>query len=221
MDIRVAQKIKRAFDVVASLLALIVLLPLFGVIAVLLVLTQGMPVFYGETRVGKHGKPFTIYKFRTMQPEANQLGSVAPSSDPNITRLGQILKPSRLDELPQLYNVLRGDMSIVGPRPISPKHLVNMERALIEALLTVRPGITSPASVMFLAEDDVLANVPAPEDTYINTILPAKIKIHVDYLHSWSLANDARILFATFRNLWSRRAWERSREMITHLLDTA
>lgn len=216
-----AQKIKRAIDVAASFLALVILLPLFGVIVILLMLTQGMPVFYGETRVGKHGKPFTIYKFRTMKPGANQLSSVATSNDPNITRLGLILKPSRLDELPQLFNVLRGDMSIVGPRPISPKHLANMESTLIETLLTVRPGITSPASVMFLAEDDVLASVPVPEDTYINTILPAKIKIQLDYLQSWSLASDCRIIFATLRNLWSRRAWKRSREMVTRLLNTA
>lgn len=216
-----AQTIKRAFDLAASLLALIVLLPLFAIIAVSLILIQGVPVFYCETRVGKHGKPFTIYKFRTMQPEANQIASVAPSNDVNITRSGRLLKPSRLDELPQLFNVLRGDMSIVGPRPVSPKHLANIERASIDILLRVRPGITSPASVMFLAEDDVLVTVPAAEDIYINTLLPAKIKIDLDYLQTWSLSSDSRIIFATFRNLWSRRAWERSRKMTSRLLNTA
>lgn len=211
---------KRSVDILLSLLAVALLWPLLCVIAMLLLTVQGAPLVYRETRVGRRGKRFLIYKFRTMQPGANNLASVAPSNDPRITPAGKILKPTRLDELLQLFNVLRGDMSLVGPRPLSPKHLSTLAPSTIEELLTMRPGITGAASVEFLAEDDVLAAVDDPEGVYLQVILPAKIDRQLEYVRTWSLARDAAIIFDTLASVWSRSAWERSRQVVADLIAT-
>lgn len=209
---------KRAGDILFALLALALLWPLLCVIAILLLTVQGTPVLYSETRVGRRGKPFTIYKFRTMRPGANSVASVAPSNDPDITPAGKMLKPTRLDELPQLINVLNGNMSLVGPRPLSPKHLATLPPATAELLLTVPPGITDPASLTFLAEDEVLATVNDAERIYLEVLLPAKIDIQLEYIRNWSLARDVAIIYSTFCTVWSGSAWERSRQVVASLI---
>jgi lipopolysaccharide/colanic/teichoic acid biosynthesis glycosyltransferase len=209
---------KRAVDILLALLALALLWPLFCVIAILLLSVQGTPLLYRETRIGRRGRPFTLYKFRTMRPGANHVASVAPSNDPGITPAGKMLKPTRLDELPQLINVLRGNMSLVGPRPLSPKHLATLPPATVELLLTVPPGITGPASLTFLAEDDVLAGVGDPERIYLEVLLPAKVDIQLEYIRHWSLARDLAIIYGTLSSVWSGSAWERSRQVVASLI---
>lgn len=209
---------QRVFDVLVSLAAFILLLPILAVITTMLLIAQGPPVIYRETRIGIHGRPFVIYKFRTMLANADQLASVATRDDPRLTTLGRYLKPSRLDELPQLINTLRGDMSLVGPRPLPPSHLAALPAAVSRRLLTVRPGITSPASIRFIAEDDVLAEIPDAERTYLESILPAKVKMQNEWLGNRSLLRDVHVLFDTVTLAWSPGVWQRSRDMIRALI---
>lgn len=209
---------KRAFDIAASLLALVLVWPLFVIIAGLLLVTQGPPVFYRETRIGRQRRPFTIYKFRTMRYGANATRSVATSDDPRLTGLGRYLKPARLDELPQIVNVLKGDMSLVGPRPLPPLHLTTVGAPESDLLLSVRPGITSPAALHFIAEDEVLARAVDAEGAYLSAILPAKIAMQIDYVRSWSIARDLKVLLTTLLLSWSPETWRRSRKHLEALL---
>ena len=211
---------KRAFDIVVSFVGLVLLWPLLAAIAVLLLVSQGPPVLYKDTRVGIQGRRFVIYKFRTMRPNASEVARVASSDDPLLTFAGRKLKPSRLDELPQLINVLKGDMSLVGPRPLPPAHLEAVEPSVAARLLSVRPGLTGPAAIPFIAEDDVLAESENAETTYVNVILPAKIEAQLGYAESWSLAGDLKILLTTVISAWSPKVWRRSRDMIRALVAT-
>ena len=210
---------KRVMDVIVSLVLLALLSPLLLAVSILLAVAQGPPVFYRETRMGMHRRPFSILKFRTMRHDQDNGASVAPSDDPRITPVGALLKPSRLDELPQLINVLAGDMSLVGPRPLPPGHLATLEPAYVEDLLSARPGVTSPATVWFIAEDDVLAGSDDAERIYLDVILPAKVAGQLDYLHSWTFTGDFKVLLATVSCVWSKRAWRESRDMIRRLIE--
>ena len=209
---------KRAFDIVGALLGLVIVSPLLVVIALLLLVLQGPPLFYREARIGLFRCPFTIVKFRTMAVGANRTASVAPGNDPQLTPIGRWLKPSRLDELPQLFNVLKGDMSLVGPRPLPPAHLQHLPEATAARLLTVKPGITSRAALAFIAEDDVLAEVADAERTYLDVILPAKAAAHADHPHAWSLSADIKTLLSTLVLAWSPQVWRDSRRMVRSLL---
>lgn len=209
---------QRSFDIVVVLLAIALLWPLLLVISLTLLVVQGPPVLYRETRMGARGIPFTIFKFRTMLPRSNQVATVAASGDPCLTRIGKYLKPSRLDELPQLFNVLKGDMSLVGPRPLPASHMNALAPAMAHRLLAVRPGMTSAASIQFIAEDDVLAETPNAEQTYLNVILPAKVRAQIEATGDWRLARDLRILFDTLILAWTPACWQRSRLMIRSLL---
>lgn len=213
-----ADGIKRGIDAAVAALLLLILSPLLAAIALLLLTVQGRPVIYSETRIGLRGRPFSIYKFRTMLPRLNDTASVAPQNDPRITPVGKLLKPSRLDELPQLVNVLTGDMSLVGPRPLRETHLRALAPEIAACLLSVRPGITSPAGIAFIAEDEILAEAGDPERTYTEIILPAKAAAQRDYVQSWSLLGDWRVLLTTLTHVWSPAAWQTSRRMIRGLL---
>ncbi|HZZ72778.1 MAG TPA: sugar transferase [Pirellulales bacterium] len=194
---------KRAFDIVCSLLGLLILAPVLLVVAVLVKLSSRGPIFYRQQRVGRDFVPFGIYKFRSMVVNADRQGVLLTAGrDPRITRIGAFLRRSKLDELPQLLNVLKGDMSLVGPRPEVAQY-VEQFHADYEDLLRVRPGITDLASLEYRDEADVLGHSADPEREYIETILPRKIALSRAYLRDVSLGHDLRIIGRTIRKVFS------------------
>lgn len=195
---------KRLFDIVVSTLGLIVVSPLMLIIAIANYLTAPGPIFYRAPRIGLHGRQFYIYKFRTMVVNADKIGpKVTVSGDSRITPIGRILRRTKLDELPQLINVLRGDMSLVGPRPEDPRY-VALYTPYQRAVLNVHPGITSPASVHYKDEQALLIG-PDWETLYINEIMPAKLAIDLDYAKHPSLGRDIQIISQTIFALYGKK----------------
>lgn len=189
--------LKRAFDIIASGAGLIVLSPLLILIALIVRATSPGPALYQARRVGRHGTEFKLYKFRSMRPDADKAGpKVTVKGDPRITPVGRILRKTKFDELPQLLNVLKGDMSLVGPRPEDPKYVALYTPAQ-RAVLNVRPGITSPASVTYRDEESVLARDDW-ETYYTEVVMPAKLAIDIEYAQNASLWRDIGIIFKTF-----------------------
>ena len=209
---------KRLFDFVAAGLGIGLLLPLMALLALLVLAVDGPPVLYREQRLGRGGRLFTLYKFRTLRPGTGTISSVAPEDDPRITRIGLWLRRWRLDEFPQLVNVLRGDMSLVGPRPMPPTHAVALARDQLDSLLSVRPGITDPAALYFLAEDAVLAGQAGAETAYLECFQPAKVQMQIDSLQHASFCGDLAVLARTLALLWSRSAREESARAMRRLL---
>ena len=193
--------LKRAFDFLSSLIGLILISPVLLTIAILIKREDGGPVFYRGVRVGRFGKPFRIFKFRTMVVDADKGGGPSTADDdPRITKIGKLIRKSKLDELPQLLNVLKGEMSIVGPRPE-----VQMYVALFteeeRAILKVRPGITDWASLWNPDEGAILAGSPDPEKTYLDRIRPEKIRLQLKYVRERNLWSDLKIIAQTFLKL--------------------
>jgi len=189
--------IKRAFDIVVSLFGLIVLSPFFIPCAILVKLTSAGPVFFRQERIGRHFRPFQIMKFRTMVQNAPKLGGqLTAGRDPRITTVGHILRKTKLDELPQLINVLVGDMSFVGPRPEVRKY-VEKFHADYEELLRVRPGITDLASLKYRHESEILGQFPDPEQAYVDVVLPDKIALGKEYIRRSSLLFDLKLIMMT------------------------
>ena len=189
--------LKRGFDIIFSLLGLIVLLPAFLVIATAIKLDSNGPVFFRQVRVGKNGKEFKILKFRTMVVDAEKKGlQITVDKDSRITKVGRFLRKYKLDEFPQLINVLVGDMSFVGPRPEVPKYvaLYNDEQKIV---LKVKPGITDIASIEYKDENTLLNQNDNPEKTYIEEIMPAKLKLNIDYIKSISIIYDIKLILKT------------------------
>lgn len=189
---------KRVFDIVFSFFGLILLLPLFILIIVLMKFTTKGPVIYRQLRVGRRNNDFIIFKFRTMSVDADKLGLLTVGGrDSRVTRLGFYLRKFKLDELPQLANVLKGDMSFVGPRPEVRKYvdLYNQEQMQV---LSVRPGITDLASIEFRNENELLSSQNDPESYYINVIMPKKLQINLDYLKESNLFKDIWVIVKTF-----------------------
>lgn len=192
--------LKRALDLIGAAAGLVVLSPLLAGIVLAIRLEDGGPIFYRGLRVGLHGRPFRIYKFRTMVVDAEKIGgSSTPGDDPRITRVGKRLRRFKLDELPQLLNVLVGDMSFVGPRP-QVAWAVDLYTEAERALLSVRPGITDYASIRFRNEADILRGSLDPDRDYLEKIAPEKIRLGLLYVRHRSLRIDLRILAAT---LWT------------------
>ncbi len=190
--------IKRAFDFLISLLGLLALSPVLSILALLIKLSSPGPVFYRGVRVGRYGKPFRILKFRTMVVDAERIGgSSTPEDDPRITTVGRFLRKYKLDELPQLINVFKGDMSFVGPRPQVP-WAVELYTEEEKALLSVRPGITDYASIRFSKEADILRGSGDPDREYLEKIAPEKIRLGLEYVRNRSLLVDIKIILATF-----------------------
>jgi lipopolysaccharide/colanic/teichoic acid biosynthesis glycosyltransferase len=188
---------KRALDLAASGLGLVVVSPILLVAAIAVRFDSGGPILFRQTRVGRSFRPFSIYKFRTMTVDAPERGSqITAGSDPRITSSGRWLRKSKIDELPQLFNVFLGDMSLVGPRPEVPKY-VEMFHDDYAAVLSVRPGLTDPASVKYRDEAEILAASADPEQEYVQRILPDKIALSRDYIARATLAGDLAILFRT------------------------
>lgn len=188
---------KRAFDVTASSMGLLALSPVLLGLAALIKLSDQGPVFYRGVRVGLDGRPFRIFKFRTMVVNADKIGGPSTAGDdPRITRIGAFLRAYKLDELPQLLNVLAGDMSIVGPRPEVQRY-VDMYTEEERQILTVRPGITDFASLWNTDEGAVLAGAADPERAYLELIRPEKIRLQLEYVRRQSLLTDLRIVMRT------------------------
>jgi lipopolysaccharide/colanic/teichoic acid biosynthesis glycosyltransferase len=188
---------KRIFDIFFSSLGIVILSPLLSWIAWRIRREDGGPVFYRGARVGLHGRPFHIFKFRTMVVDAEKLGgSSTADGDPRITRIGLKLRKHKLDELPQLFNVLLGEMSLVGPRP-EVKFYTDMFTVKEKAILDVRPGITDWASLWNPDEGSLLAEAEDPDRAYLEIIRPTKLKLQLQYAHSRSLWMDLKIIFLT------------------------
>lgn len=190
---------KRIFDIVASGCGLIVLSPLFLILAIWIKLDSKSPVFYRQMRVGRNNRDFRIFKFRSMR-EGSDKGSLVTigGRDPRITRSGYFIRKFKLDELPQLINVFVGDMSLVGPRP-EVRHYVDYWTPEQMHVLDVRPGITDPASIRFRNENDLLDKAENPEEYYINVIMQEKIRLYLEYVDNHSLWYDIKIIFRTIR----------------------
>lgn len=188
---------KRLFDIMASGLGLIILSPLFAVVALWIKLDSRGPVFYRQVRVGRGKKDFRIFKFRSMRPDSDRKGLITVGGrDPRVTRSGYYIRKYKLDEFPQLINVFLGDMSLVGPRPEVRKY-VDMYTPEQLRILDVRPGITSLASIRYRDENDILASSSDPERTYIEEIMPDKIKIDLEYVGKAGLMTDIKVIFET------------------------
>ena len=189
--------LKRALDILLSFFGFVVVSPVFLAIAILIKKQDGGPVFFRGVRVGRFGKPFRIFKFRTMVLNAEKLGGPSTADDdPRITRVGKFIRKFKLDELPQLINVLKGEMSIVGPRP-EVQMYVDMFTEEEKAILSVRPGITDWASIWNPDEGAILAGSPDPEKTYMEKIRPEKIRLQLKYVKERSFWNDLKIIAET------------------------
>lgn len=191
---------KRAFDLLLAALALVLLSPLLLAVAAWIRLDSPGPVFFRQQRVGRHGVLFHIHKFRTMRAGASGL-PLTVGEDARITRAGRVLRRTRLDELPQLIDVLRGDMSLVGPRPEVPRYVAHYPPDLRARVLAVRPGITDPASLTWMDEASVLAAADDPERCYIEQILPVKLRRAAEYAEQASLWTDLGVLLRTVARL--------------------
>ncbi|ALT76174.1 sugar transferase [Paucibacter sp. KCTC 42545] len=193
---------KRLFDIACAGLGLLILLPLLIALALWIKWDSPGPVLFRQQRVGRFGKPFYIHKFRSMRVDAPALGpQITVGEDPRITRSGRVLRAAKLDELPQLWDVLRGAMSLVGPRPEVPRYVALYTPEQRELVLSVRPGITDPASLHFRNESEVLARAADPEREYAEVILPAKLKLAGEYVRQASLWTDIRLILATLRRI--------------------
>ena len=189
--------LKRIMDIAISAAALCVLWPLYLIIALAIVIDDPGPVFYRQVRVGRGGKPFRIFKFRSMVVDADKKGlEITVGHDRRITRVGAFLRKTKLDELAQLLNVLCGQMSFVGPRPEVPRY-VELYTPYQRQVLLVRPGITDYASIAYRHENDLLDAAQDPERMYIEQIMPAKIELNMKYLREISPAADIRLILKT------------------------
>jgi lipopolysaccharide/colanic/teichoic acid biosynthesis glycosyltransferase len=195
--------LKRQFDIVVSLTGLTLLSPVFVIMAFLITLDGG-PAFYRGERIGKNGKAFEIYKFRTMIPNAEKIGgSSTAADDVRITRVGKFLRTYKLDELPQLINVLKGEMSFVGPRP-QVAWAVALYTQEQRELLSVRPGITDFASIKFNNEGDLLKGSADPDKDYLERIAPEKLRLGLEYVKNRSLWLDIRLIFGTLKAVFAK-----------------
>lgn len=188
--------LKRSFDFVAAFGGLVCLAPLFLVIALVIKVSSPGPVFYRGKRVGRYGKPFAIYKFRTMVVDADKQGpGITAAEDNRVTPVGKVLRRYKLDEFPQLLNVVKGEMSLVGPRPEDPRY-VALYTPEQRAILNYRPGITSPASIQYRDEEGLLVE-GGWEKKYVEEIMPAKLKVDLEYVENSSLRRDIEVIFQT------------------------
>lgn len=202
---------KRLFDIVVSSIGLLILSPLFLLITLLIKLDSKGSVFYRGVRVGRFGKPFRIFKFRTMVVNAEKIGGPSTAGDdPRITKIGKFLRKYKLDELPQLVNVLKGEMSFVGPRP-EVKQYVDMFTEEEKAILSVKPSITDWASLWNIDEASILAGSQDPEKTYMEKIRPIKLKLQLKYVKERSLYIDLKIIILTILSVVNRKRFVEER----------
>lgn len=195
---------KRLFDILTASIALLLFLPFGIIIAVLIVLTSRGGIFYRQARVGRNGKSFRLFKFRTMKPESDKQGQLTVGMrDPRITSVGVFLRKYKLDEFPQFINVLIGDMSVVGPRPEVQKY-VDMYSPEQRKVLEVKPGITDYASIEYFRENEILGSAEDPERAYIEEVMPAKLELNKKYLDNPGLGQDLKVMWLTFLKILGR-----------------
>ena len=192
--------LKRIFDIISSLFGLILLSPFMIIIAILIKLDSRGPIFFKQVRVTKNGREFKIFKYRTMRVGSDKYSQITVGKDSRITKVGDFLRKYKLDEIPQLINVLIGDMSLVGPRPEVPKYVALYTEEQRE-ILKVRAGITDYASIEFSNENDILANEVDPEKAYIEKIMPRKIELNKKYLSEISVMTDIKIILLTIKKI--------------------
>ncbi len=192
--------LKRIFDTTLSLFGLIILLPFMLIIAILIKIDSKGPIFFKQIRVTKGGREFKILKYRTMRVGSDKYSQITVGKDERITKIGSFLRKYKLDEIPQLINVLIGDMSLVGPRPEVPKYVVLYTDEQKE-ILKVRAGITDYASIEFSDENDLLASEKNPEEAYIEKIMPKKIELNKKYLSEISVLTDIKIILLTIKKI--------------------
>ena len=196
--------IRRIFDATAAAAGLVVLSPLFLVLSVAIRRDSPGPVFFRQERVGRGGVPFRIYKFRTMRTGSEAEGrQLTVGSDARITRIGAFLRRSKIDELPQLINVVKGDMALVGPRPEVPRYVAHYDERQ-RRVLNVRPGITDPASLEYRQESDLLARADDPDRVYLEEVMPTKLAMNLDYLEDRTLASDIGVILKTLVRITRR-----------------
>jgi lipopolysaccharide/colanic/teichoic acid biosynthesis glycosyltransferase len=197
--------LKRLFDILFSFLSLVFLLPVFLVISILIVLGSKGGVFFTQTRVGKNQQDFKLLKFRTMFTGSEKKGLLTVGdSDNRITSTGKWLRKAKLDELPQLLNILKGDMSFVGPRPEVKKYVDLYDKEQLR-VLSVRPGLTDYASIEYVNENEILAKYPDPEKAYIEIIMPPKLELNLKYIKEMSLLVDLKIIFRTIEKVFNQK----------------
>ena len=197
--------IKRVFDIICALCGLIILSPVLLLIIVLIKLTSAGPVFFRQSRVGQYEKLFQIHKFRTMIVNAEASGlKITVGRDSRITPIGHFLRKTKLDELPQLIDVLMGTMSLVGPRPEVPEYVKYYKNEIKEIVLSVRPGITDWASIKMIDENEILARASDPQQAYIQQILPEKLAYAVRYVQTRSLKLDVYLILLTISKIFTR-----------------
>jgi lipopolysaccharide/colanic/teichoic acid biosynthesis glycosyltransferase len=216
-----ARTLPRALDLCLAGSALILLTPLMLAVAVAIAATSGTPVFFSHVRLGRKRAPFRIHKFRTLDPDGAGEDEITPEGDPRVTRLGGWLRHTRLDELPQLYDVLRGAMALVGPRPETPANLSAVDDEQLDRWLSVRPGVTGPTQLAFIGEDELLREFENPTQIYRHVLVPAKVAHGIEWLATRTLAGTLGVLPQTLFVLASRRARLRSRRHIEALLREA
>ena len=191
----------RCCDILTSFFGLLILSPLFLIVALWIVLDNFGPVFYRQSRVGKDGKDFYLLKFRSMKVGAEKMGQITIGErDPRVTRAGYYIRRLKLDELPQLWNVLVGEMSLVGPRPEVRKY-VDLYTPEQRRVLSIRPGITDYASIEYIDENRLLAQSKDPDKTYVEQIMPAKIALNMRYINHYTFGEYLKIIFLTFYNI--------------------
>jgi lipopolysaccharide/colanic/teichoic acid biosynthesis glycosyltransferase len=196
---------KRLLDIIVASIALLILLPFMLIIFFCIVLESKGGLFYKQQRVGKNNKPFYLYKFRSMKKNADKKGLLTVGGkDPRVTRIGYFLRKSKMDELPQLINIIKGDMSIVGPRPEVPKYVALYDENQ-RRVLSVRPGLTDLASIKYINESELLENAENPEEFYIQKIMPDKLHLNLEYIDNKAFAKDFRIVFQTLIRLFDRK----------------
>lgn len=194
---------KRLFDIISSGIGLILLSPVFLFLAVWIKLDSKGPVFYRQVRVGRKGRDFKIYKFRSMQQGADKKGLITVGGkDPRVTRSGYYIRKYKLDEFPQLINVFIGDMSVVGPRPEVRKYVDLYTEEQLK-VLTVKPGITDMASIKYRNENELLAKADDPDKMYIEVIMPDKLTLNLEYIKKQSFLYDIKLAFLTFKKIIS------------------
>jgi lipopolysaccharide/colanic/teichoic acid biosynthesis glycosyltransferase len=193
----------RFFDIILSLLGLIFLAPILILVSIWILLDSNRGVFFSQVRVGKNGKEFHLLKFRSMRPDSEKAGQLTVGvRDPRITNSGRFLRKFKLDELPQLINVLKGEMSLVGPRPEVPKY-VAMYSPTERKVLNVRPGITDLASLQYFDENELLAKSKNPEQTYVQEIMPAKLQLNQAFIANPTLSAYFSVIFRTVNKIFS------------------
>jgi lipopolysaccharide/colanic/teichoic acid biosynthesis glycosyltransferase len=193
--------LKRLFDICASFVGILVLLPFFIIIALCIVLDSRGGIFYRQERIGKGGKPFRLLKFRSMRSNADKAGLLTVGGrDSRVTRMGYFIRKYKIDEFPQLINVLKGDMSIVGPRPEVRKY-VDLYTEEQRKVLSVRPGMTDPASIAYSDENELLGKAADPEKVYIEEIMPEKLRLNLSYISRHNVVEDIKIIFRTFAKI--------------------